>query len=252
MSPRPLPPAVPASTLRVYEPAQAFPAEQQARWSGELTRPDAGERATVAERTESWRQLVRGARGRYPVARPGPDGLRGGVAEDEEEDPLADHARVLRVDGSLLLCPATLGGGDSPRRVLVRAWDLPLPWMLVVAMTAAPLPGDVAEAGRYLAPMARARAQSARVLRTLRAALPGTDPTVEVEVLARWLEGFHPRSWLELDARAVVSLLSGDDGMDDVRLGMECLASGDGVGAAAAYQRLRQRSRALTDISRLS
>jgi hypothetical protein len=80
----------------------------------------------------------------------------------------------------------------------------------------------------------------------------GTEVTAEVEVLARWLEGFHPRSWLELDLRDVVLLLDGDDGLDDVRLGLECLASGDGAVAGRAYQRLRRRSRALTDISRLS
>jgi hypothetical protein len=86
----------------------------------------------------------------------------------------------------------------------------------------------------------------------LAATLPGTELAMEVEVLARWLESSRPRSWPELDARTVVSLLAADGRLNGARLGMECLASGDSIGAAAAYQRLRRRSRVLTEISRLS
>lgn len=269
----------------MYEPAHVFPAEQRARWGvGQGPDPawadvvERAERAAQAERKESWRRLVRGRRGRYPAARAAADLPRGGVAEDEEDDPLADHARALWVDGVLLLCPASLGGGAGPRRALVRGWDLPLPWLLVVGLGGVPAEPDgpvdgatdgagneraeeVADGrcaggpsvkGWYLAPMWRTRTQAARVLRILRITRAGTEVVAEVEVLARWLEGFHPRSWLELDTRPVVSLLAGDDGLDDARLGMECLASGDTMGADAAYQRLRQRSRVLTDISRLS
>jgi len=252
VSPRSLPPAVPVTVLRVYEPADVFAAQEWARWSAELGRPDAAERAEQAERREAWRRLVRGARGRSPAAQPGPDGAHPVVAEDGE-DPLAGHVRILRVEGAALLCPASLGDGDDgPRRALVRAWDLPVPWLIVVGLSAVAAADGVSSPGRYLAPMARARAQAARALRTTRTGPGGADVGVELEVLARWLEGFHPRSWLELDARPVAALVGGDDGLEDVRLGMECLASGDVIGATVVYQRLRQRSRALTDISRLS
>ncbi|HET9655609.1 MAG TPA: hypothetical protein VFP72_09665, partial [Kineosporiaceae bacterium] len=165
-------------------------------------------------------------------------------------DPLAGYARVLRLEGCLLLCPASLGDEEGQRRTLVRAWDLPLPWLAVVALSGRRAEGP--GGGLYLSPMGRARAQAARALRTLRVSMSGTELAVEVELLARWLEGFHPRSWVELDVRPVAALVGGDDGLEDVRLGLECLAEGDSTGAAKAYQRLRQRSRLLTDISRLS
>ena len=245
-----LPPAVPVTSLRVFEPVQVYPAAQRARWRAQLVRGDSGARAAEAERRESWRRVLRGARDRSPVTRPGAEG--GPRAEGDGDGALAGHARVLWADGALLLCPASLGGGGGPRRTLVRAWSLPVPWLIVVGLSAVEDAEPAPAPGRYLTSMARARSQAARALRTSRLAPVAEEVALELEVLARWLEGFHPRSWLELDARPVAALVGGDDGIDDVRLGMECLTSGDADGAAAAYQRLRRRSRALTGISRLS
>jgi hypothetical protein len=115
-----------------------------------------------------------------------------------------------------------------------------------------PVVEEVSVPGRYLAPMVGARTQAASASRITRTAPAIEAVAMELEVLARWLESFHPRSWLELDVRPVAALVGGEDGIDDIRLGMECLTSGDTGGAAMAYQRLRRRSQALTDISRLS
>lgn len=253
--------------LRVYEPVEVFPAAQRARWAPNLRRDDANTLAEEAERRETWRRLVRTRLAPAAPATPaaptpaddGADGeVEGGVVEggvdagmDNGADggDLAAHARVLRIDGALLICPASIGDDAGPRRALVRAWDVPVPWLVLVS-AADRTPDDCA--GRYLVPMSGARARAARALRTLRAGLPGSAITAEVEVLARWLEGFHARSWLELDGRLVAALVGGDDGMDDVRMGLECLADADTAGVAAVYQRLRRRSRWLTDISRLS
>jgi hypothetical protein len=97
--------------------------------------------------------------------------------------------------------------------------------------------------------MSRARARAARALRTLRTHLGEVDVTADAEGLARWLEGFHPRSWIEVDARPVAALVDGEDGAEDVRLGLESLTAGEATGVAAAYARLRRRSRRLEELS---
>ncbi len=263
---RVLPPAVPATSLRVFEPVDAFPAESLARWERWLARDDATARAEEAERRQSWLQLVHGA------GPPGPNG----------------HVRVLRVGNLALLCPLPEPAGETgPNRSLIRAWNLPVAWLLLAAPSDRP-----GQPGYYLVQMARARARAARALRTLRLARsraepgagltagagpdrrpgPSSEPapeltgdlggaaatgptselTTEVELVARWLESFHPRSWLELDARPVAALVDGEDGVEDVLLGLECLADGDPSGVAAAHKRLTRRSERLLTISRRS
>jgi hypothetical protein len=124
-----------------------------------------------------------------------------------------------------------------------------VPWLAL----ADPLDGAPASpAGRYLVSMAAARARAARALKTLRRTLGTVDVTAEVEAVARWLEAFHPRAVVELDARRVAALVDGEDGAADVRLGLDCLADGDVTGAAAAYKRLTRRSARLSGISRSS
>jgi hypothetical protein len=176
---------------------------------------------------------------------------------------------VLRVEGSVLLSPlaAEPDGVDLPldvrpelvqnepvhnepvpprRHLLVRAWELPLAWLAVVRQE------DVTRSdgpGRYLFPMARARARTARALRTFRSGLGEVDVTADAEGLARWLDGFHPGSWVEIDTRPVAALVGGEDGAEDIRLGLECLTVGDATGLAAAYQRIRRRSRRLEEMS---
>jgi hypothetical protein len=273
---RHLPPSVPVTALRVFEPLEAFPPAQRRALAAFLADPAAG-RAEEIERRAAWRRVL----GR-------PDGVAEHVA-----------ARVLRVEGAVLLCPlagespgragepwsggpgaAPSGpdagtpsgaageagaGGQAPggarpgtareaapgtvpvrRHTLVRAWDLPVAWLAVVRaedLTASGGPG------RYVLPMSRARARAARALRTLRTHLGELDVTADAEGLARWLEGFHPRSWVEVDARPVAALVGGEDGAEDVRLGLESLTAGEGAAVAAAYARLRRRSRRLEELS---
>ncbi len=251
VTPRLLPPAVPVTSLRVYEPAATFSADAHRRWARCLVSAEANVRAEEAERGRSWRQLVRGpARSVLPAgevaaeddASPAPAGPRS-PAQD-----LSEFVRVLRVEGGVLLCPVEPWGA-GPRRSLVRAWELPIPWLVLATDRER---GQAQTPGLYRVPMARARARAARALRALRQGLDGAEVTAEVEVVARWLESFHPRSWVELDTRSVAALVGTEDGVDDVRLGLECLSEHDVTGLAAAYQRLRRRSARLEQISRCS
>lgn len=277
MTPR-LPPVVPSTTLRVYEPLEAFSVEDRPALEVLALRPGADEAADEAERTASWCGVLAG---QGAVVTQGGDGSEQPAAGWGDEDPAparrrrrasreagpasgADArpagpaypaTRVLRAGGVLLVCPVggaeEVGGPGSrrPPRRLVRAWTLPEAWLTLVR----PEDGERAGgAGRYHVPMSTARSRAARALRTLRLGIGETELTAEVEIMARWLETFHPRSWVVLDASGIVPLTGGDDGAEDVRLGLECLASGDTTGAAASYHRLTTRQRLLDDLSRSS
>jgi hypothetical protein len=259
---------VPVTALRTFEPLEAFPREQRRALLAFLRDPQAGGEADLVEQRLAWRRLL-----------------------GRTEPRSVTYARVLRVDGTVLLCPmpaeppadpftdpidapppsgvseaswsgqaeerAEVGvsapprGAPTPavpprRHSLVRAWDLPVAWLAIVRGEDLTRSGG---AGRYVLPMSRARARAARSLRTLRAHLGDLDVTADAEGLARWLEFFHPRSWVEVDARPVAALVDGDDGAEDIRLGLESLTAGDTVAVAAAYQRLRRRSRRLDEAS---
>lgn len=254
-----LPPVVPSTTLRVYEPLEAFPVAERPALEALALREGADRRADELERAASWRALLTG-RGATVPQPDGPDGAPAPpVAGAPQSRPGWAATRVLRAGGVVLVCPVAADGADGrdgdtpgasrPPRRLVRAWALPEAWLTLVR------PEDAERGGggsRYVVAMSTARSRAARALRTLRLGVGETEVTAEVEIMARWLEAFHPRSWVEVDARAVVPLTGGDDGAEDVRLGLECLASGDATGAAAAYHRLTTRQRLLDDLSRSS
>lgn len=266
MTPRQLPPVVPATTLRVFEPLEAFPIADRPALEALALREGADRRADEVERTASWRALltggaaVRGAgdprRVEAGAAAAVPDAPAPSGRRAAPRGPLA--VRVRRAGGVLLVCPvgdpdderAPAGPADQrPPRRLVRAWALPEAWLALVR------PDDAERAGgggRYLVPMSTARSRAARALRTLRLGVGETELTAEVELLARWLEAFHPRALVEVDVAGPAALTGGEDGAEDVRLGLECLATGDPTGAAAAYHRLTTRQRLLDDLSRSS
>lgn len=236
------------TALRVYEPLEAFPVRQRPALAELAADPDAAQAAETAERLAAWRAVL---------------GRRGSVRV---------RARVLRVEEAVLLCPSVLevgdaspttarhtgasvtgpdaapsaGSGSVRRHSLVRAWELPVAWLSIVRREDLTRSGGH---GRYVLPMSRARARAARTLRAVRLGLGESEITLDVEVLARWLELFHPRSWVEVDARPVAALVGGDDGAEDVRLGLECLTVGDAAGVAAAYQRMSKRSHRLEELS---
>lgn len=246
---RRLPPPVPVTALRVYEPLEAFAAGQRAGLAARATDPRAGSAAEAAERAASWHRLL----GRRA------DGMRTDAPA---------YARVLRVGGVVLLAPVDgetrqgppEGAGDESGvqardrsgrdldrcHTLVRAWEIPPAWLTLVRTEDLTRSGG---RGRYVLPMSRARARAARALRALRSRLGVVDLTLDVELLARWLEQFHPRSWVELDTRPVAALVDGEDGAEDVRLGLESLTAGDVAGLAAAYRRVSRRSHRLEQLS---
>lgn len=263
-----------AAYLRVYEPLAAFDDDERSRWQEYAT--DAGRAVARADRlVAEHRASLAGVLSVPP--RPVPtdeereafvldvDGLlhvcpvqtrlRSWVALGQFRDGLPDpvlHAFVP---------PASLARADadhkawgeaelgSALRILTATWSVPLPWFLPFA------PSDrlLAEEGAGAAPsvvhrtrMSAARRRVARALRTLTLHLGDLDVVEEVEELARWLEEFHARSWLELDYAGLARLLgpegvASDTSVADVAASVAALGAGDEEGAVLTYRSVADR-----------
>ena len=158
---------------------------------------------------------------------------------------------------------------DERLHIVTETWTVPLHWFvpftpaereLVLAGSDVPAPpgdgspGDSSAgeaAGRsltYRTPMVRARRRVALALRTLRRTLVDGPVVTGVEDLGRWLEDFHPRSWLELDYAGLVHLqdaeeLTQDQSARDVAQALHALEEDRTEEASAAYVRLVERWR---------
>ncbi|MFN8075758.1 MAG: hypothetical protein U0Q15_10100 [Kineosporiaceae bacterium] len=149
---------------------------------------------------------------------------------------------------------------DLRLRTLVAAWELPWAWLaLVEEGERGPGPEPV-----YLVSMSKARTRAARARKAVREAAGEIDLLHDVEEVGRWLEDFHPRSWVELDLRDVARVLAADRarngeavdaedlGVEDVAMGLASLAEGDPTAVAAAYRRLMGRWQRLQALARAS
>jgi hypothetical protein len=72
------------------------------------------------------------------------------------------------------------------------------------------------------------------------------DYVAELEELARWLEEFHSRSWVELDYAGLAHLMGADwlrtdRSVADVGAALTAVAAGDKDSAAAVYETLVER-----------
>ncbi|MFN0282146.1 MAG: hypothetical protein ACKVZ6_09275 [Kineosporiaceae bacterium] len=255
---RRLPPVVPATTLRVYEPLEAFAIAERPALEALALRQGADRRADEAERAASWRAVLTGQGAVVPGVDGGPPEVAAEPRPARTRPPGGRRhlaVRVLRSGGVVLVCPVGEQEDEDGRRAqrpprrLVRIWTLPEAWFALVRTADGERAGG---RGRYLVPMSTARSRAARALKTLRLGVGETELTAETELLARWLESFHPRAWVEVDASAIIGFTGGEDGAEDVRLGLECLAAGDATGAAASYHRLTNRQRLLDSLSRSS
>ncbi|MFE6890066.1 hypothetical protein [Streptomyces sp. NPDC057694] len=273
-----------AAYLRVYEPLAAFPQPERGHWEryarrerrpsyqDELRRsladllPTPPVAVPVHESDDAfvievggvlcvcpWRTRLRGwqALGELPEQLPAPvlDAVLPPVVRRQAA---ADYERWLERNP------------DARPWIRTSIWQVPLNWFVLVADEEREYEpkggegGEGAEAGaaapylRYRTPMVQARRRVARGLRALREAIdegPLIDGLVDV---GRWLEEFHPRSYVELDYGGLVhalpaGLLDEDHSAADVAEGIAALRSGDGDGAGEAYTRLVERWRAVRD-----
>ncbi|MFJ6077611.1 hypothetical protein ACIQC0_04785 [Pseudarthrobacter sp. NPDC092419] len=280
-----------SSTLRVYEPLEAFPEEQRAaiRTAGER----AASRAAVenAELLASLGRITRSGGDPFPTGRT--DLVRvtsvPGTGKDADDDGaaagevllycpsqlvlragLAANALMEGIHGPLaeLLIPEAqrdrhqeridaVKARDGSVRVHTRAstWGIPFSWFSLFMEQDRK---EVVEAsGRILtvrvwASITDALERARYAVANLALAAPDLDMLDDLAQLTEWLEQFHVESMVELDYGAVADKVYPDESPTDIRLGIECLAEGDMTGAAAAYRRLASRWIPIRQLARAS
>ncbi len=129
--------------------------------------------------------------------------------------------------------------------ILTSNWHVPLHWFAAFDPGEREVRLTGPRAMLYRTRMSAARRRMARALRTLRSALDG--PVTEgAEQVARWLEEFHPRSYVELDYGGLVQLLTDsamveDTSAADVTDALSALRSGEAEWARECYDRVIRR-----------
>lgn len=270
-----------ASYLRVYEPLAAFPQPERGHWEryakrerlpsyqDELRRsladllPVPPVPVPVHESDDAfvmvvdgvvcvcpWRTRLRGwqALDELPGELPAPV-LDAAIPPVVRRQTAADHERWLERNP------------DARPWIRTSTWQVPINWFVLVSDEEREYEqksADDAEEGvggprlRYRTPMVQARRRVARGLKALKEAVdegPLIDGLVDV---GRWLEEFHPRSYVELDYGGLVhslpqDFLEEDHSAADVAEGIAALRDGDEDGAGVAYARLVERWRSARD-----
>jgi hypothetical protein len=271
-----------AASLRVYEPLAAFEGPEREHWeqyvrAGAQLPPQAacaleaaavatalvhgkvpvlGEHAHVLEvdgvtLVSPWRTTLRAQEALLDFSAELPD-----VVVD------AFTSRTLLESAEVELDRWRAEHGTVATHVRTCTWQVPLRWFVLVDPQEREISlGERTEAsvglarrtGRslvYRTAMSRARRRVAQALSVLRTALQDDAVTEGLEDLGRWLEEFHPRSLVELDYGGLVHLLDDaeltqDESARDMAQALNHLAAGDGAEAAAAYQRMTARMKAL-------
>jgi hypothetical protein len=258
-----------AAYLRVYEPLAAFGGEERTIWSayaeqaaGRTERLRSEHRQALADllsvpplpvpADESGDAFVLVADDQVFVC-PVQTRLRAWLAFDEFRDGLPDTllhafvppAAVRRADADHELWAAKEVAGTL--RIQTATWAVPIHWFVAFSVEERVLHLDGPDRSLvHRARMSAARRRVGRALRTLRRSVGEVSYVEELEGLGRWLEEFHPRSWVELDYGGLVHLLA-DDALvadlsaRDVATALAALAAGDDDAASAAYESLVDR-----------
>ncbi|NUS37262.1 MAG: hypothetical protein HOQ04_12555 [Pseudarthrobacter sp.] len=279
-----------SSTLRVYEPLEAFPEEQRPAIQAAGAR--AASRAAVenAELLASLGRITRSGGDPFPTGRT--DLVRvttapatgNGTSDDGDAGEvllycpsqlvlragLAANALMEGIHGPLaeLLIPEEQRDRHQERIDLVKArdgsirvhtrastWGIPFSWFSLFMESDHK---DVVEAaGRILTvrvwtPITEALERARYAVANLALAAPDLDMLDDLAQLTEWLELFHVEAMVELDYGAVADKVYPDESPMDIRLGIECLAEGDMTGAAAAYRRLASRWIPIRQLARAS
>lgn len=270
--------------LRVYEPVQAFPEPERARWRQYVSSGATLDR--IAGSQAEHREALAGLLATPPVL----------VPAHESTD-----AYGLIVDGTVFLCPLqtrlrcwtaiaeTRGQlptpitdavlpplvveqaesdferwrGDNPDEqphIRTNTWFVPLRWFVPFIQEERTVEFGADSQPRTLyfrTPMVEARRRVARALRVLDRTVADGPIIKGVIDLGQWLESFHPHSWLELDYGGLVHLLddeslADDQSAADVTEALTALAAEDARTAAASYTRLMERWRAVQALERAS
>lgn len=183
-------------------------------------------------------------------------------------DAFVPPAVLERAEADQLRWRTEAGGqGEERLHIVTETWTVPLHWFVpftpeereLVLPEADGRPAGERESSQpgvggrsltYRTAMVGARRRVALALRTLRRALHDGPVVDGVAELGRWLEDFHPRSWVELDYAGLVHLqgadeLAADESARDVAQALRALAEDRTQEAGAAYARLVERWRSV-------
>jgi hypothetical protein len=253
--------------LRVYEPLIAFDDAERAAWqhyagtaeprsqrlsaehrsalAGVLSIPP---RPVPAEETRE--AFVLEAAGTLHVC-PVQTRLRSWMALGQFRDGLPEsllHAFVPPASLARAEADHARWGGSAAGaslRILTATWSVPIHWFVAFTPGDREVRADPAEVVLRTR-MSAARRRVGRALRTLRRAVGEITYVDDLEDVGRWLEDFHPRSWLELDYGGLARVLgrdglAADTSVEEVAGALDALAEGDEPSAAAAYQQVVAR-----------
>lgn len=252
----------PSAYLRIYQPLDAFPAGERARWERFIVgggqprplRPVYRQRPTVPQGrmgllspAEGDHADIRLVDGVYFVS-PWRTRLRvlaGLLTLREQAAPEMVDAFVSEADARRAareLARLRKRSGSAVPFILQSPWHVPIRWFLLVDEEERRLEGGPGEAYRltYQTPVGRARRRSERAVAALRRS--ELSPLADlVSDLARWLASFDSRSFLELDYDTVSGLFSWDELDDDhsgrdIQASLVALEAGDLPRAAELYQ----------------
>jgi hypothetical protein len=276
-------PSLFASYLRVYEPLIAFDRDRQSFWkryaregralgpvegpvrqrtavlealgAGWTRLPDLPDEAYVLEGPDTllvcpWNLRFRVAEAALNAR----DGVPSVLADAFVPPVLAGQAKAVVEDWRS--GPTVLERGIPQVHEQIATWGVPLRWFVFVDLEER----DIDLTGprrtlRYRTEISKARRRAHRGMQVLRKSLGAAPITEAVEESTKWLEGFHPRSIVELDYGGLVNLLPAEDlAQDDspglVAAGLSALSRGDADAATEAYEKLVARWRAVQLLER--
>lgn len=280
-----------SSTLRIYEPLDAFPEDQRVALKASGARTSSRAAVENAELLASLGRITRPGGDPFPTGRtdlvrilPIPKAPDAGAEEEDDSSVtllycpsqlvlragLAANALMEGIHGPLaeLLIAEDQRDRHQERIDLVKArdgvgrvhtrastWGIPFSWFSLFQESDQK---EVVESGGRIVTV-RVRTKIGDALERVRYAVanlalaaPDLDMLDDLTQLTEWLELFHSGSYVELDYGAVADKVYPDDSPMDVRLGIECLAEGDMTGAAAAYRRLASRWIPIRQLARAS
>jgi len=255
------------SYLRVYEPLVAFDDDERAAWQSYAGRAEPRSQRLSAEHQlalagvlsipprpvpsdEPREAFVLEAGGAVHVC-PVQTRLRSWMALGQFRDGLPDsllHAFVPPASLERAEADHASWGRSAtgvPLRILTATWSVPIHWFVAFTPADREVRLDTAEVVLRTR-MSAARRRVGRALRTLRRSVGDISYVDELEDVGRWLEDFHPRSWLELDYGGLARFLgpeglAGDRSVEEVGAALEALAEGDEGAAAEAYRSVLDR-----------
>jgi hypothetical protein len=270
-----------ASYLRVYQPLAAFGEPERRSWEAYASSAEVPDRSTGVL-AEHWRSLLN-LLGKPPLPVPPHESQDAFVLVVDRAPLICPWQTRLRSwvaleDMRHKLPPSMVGlflpavvveqamvdldrwrtqNPDITPHILTSTWHVPVRWFAAFADEERVLRLGNERSLYYRTPMVEARRRIARALRVLRSTVEDGPLAAGVENLGRWLEEFHPRSYLELDYGGLVHLLddealSHDHSARDVTQGLAALAAGDSTSAVGAYERMMERWRTVRALEHAS